>query len=516
MYGTPSYLTSVGSLLAALLQNSTASRKSFSMSLRLSFRPRSSFLLFLGLAGWLLAPTLWAEPDASSRTISGQVVTAQGTPIEHAQVEIALSSGTVEQSSAARVFTGARGEFSLHCALPCTLLVGHPRFLETAVDVTADSLQTGTLQVTLQAKQAVFERIDVTAERSRTGVFRAPSVASTEVRPEDKAATPTTLVELVEGVAGVAENGQPGLFQVYSIRGVSRHRVLTFVDGIQIIGERRAGVSTQLHRSRCSWARSTCCAARRRPTTAPAPWAAWCRSSRALRGLTLSTRLGRLRRRDLADDRLGPSLARRTPTDRTAAGPSAGRAATRNDDVVPTARCRTPTSPRPRRRSCAPGAAAAAMGVLPAAVRGRRPGQAESRFPASRITNYPREEHLLAKIAVVADAGWSADLWAPSQQPGHRGAAPRRNVRDGRQRGLRLRRRRAVELDAAAARRRARRHRRLRLVRPPRRARRRARGGPGDGDVATARTLDGEEDEAAAFGTCAGAGAAPRSRPAAA
>ncbi len=55
---------------------------------------------------------------------------------------------------------------------------------------------------------------------------------------------PATLTELVEGVAGVAENGQGGMFQVFSIRGVSRHRVLTLVAGVPIIGERRAGVST--------------------------------------------------------------------------------------------------------------------------------------------------------------------------------------------------------------------------------------------------------------------------------
>ena len=172
------------------------------------------------------------------QALAGRVVTAQGTPIEHAHVEIALSA------AGPKVFTGARGQFSLECPLPCTLLVGHPRFLETAVIVTPESLAAGELQVTLQAKQAVFERIDVTAERNRTGVFRAPSVASTEIRPEEKAASPTTLVELVEGVAGVAENGQPGLFQVYSIRGVSRHRVLTFVDGIQVTGERRAGAAS--------------------------------------------------------------------------------------------------------------------------------------------------------------------------------------------------------------------------------------------------------------------------------
>ncbi len=59
----------------------------------------------------------------------------------------------------------------------------------------------------------------------------------------DQAANPGTLMEYVLQVPGVAENGQGGLFQVTSIRGVSRHRVLTLFDGIPVSGERRAGVS---------------------------------------------------------------------------------------------------------------------------------------------------------------------------------------------------------------------------------------------------------------------------------
>jgi len=52
-----------------------------------------------------------------------------------------------------------------------------------------------------------------------------------------------TLTELVEGIPGVAENSQPGLYQVISIRGVSRQRILSFVDGVRLSSERRAGVA---------------------------------------------------------------------------------------------------------------------------------------------------------------------------------------------------------------------------------------------------------------------------------
>lgn len=54
---------------------------------------------------------------------------------------------------------------------------------------------------------------------------------------------PTTLTALVEGIPGVAENSQPGLYQVISIRGVSRQRILSFVDGVRLSSERRAGVA---------------------------------------------------------------------------------------------------------------------------------------------------------------------------------------------------------------------------------------------------------------------------------
>lgn len=54
---------------------------------------------------------------------------------------------------------------------------------------------------------------------------------------------PATLTELVNGIPGVAENGQPGLFQVTSIRGVSRQRVLNFIDNVRLSNDRRAGVA---------------------------------------------------------------------------------------------------------------------------------------------------------------------------------------------------------------------------------------------------------------------------------
>jgi outer membrane receptor protein involved in Fe transport len=52
-----------------------------------------------------------------------------------------------------------------------------------------------------------------------------------------------TVGDWIETVPGVSLNGQGGLFQAYSVRGFSRWRVRTEVDGVPIITDRRAGNS---------------------------------------------------------------------------------------------------------------------------------------------------------------------------------------------------------------------------------------------------------------------------------
>ncbi len=188
-----------------------------------------------GLCICLLAPAAGATTGAAAETaapIEGRVVGGGGLAVEHARVAAA----------GREVYTDSRGRFAVRgCALPCKLAISHPRFYDLEVEVT--DVESGQLEIALALKQQVYEHVDVTASRGGD-TFAPESVASTVIRTEDKATAPATLLELVEGVAGVAENGQGGIFQVFSIRGVSRHRVLTLVDGIPIIGERRAGVST--------------------------------------------------------------------------------------------------------------------------------------------------------------------------------------------------------------------------------------------------------------------------------
>ena len=159
------------------------------------------------------------------------MVTSAGQPVEHARV--ALIDGSEG------VFTDLKGNFHLEDAEPpVELAVSHPRFEIERVSVEGGK----PVQVILEPKQAIYEEIAVSANRGEDN-FSPVSIATAVVDPSASTAPPTTITEMVADAPGVAENGQGGIFQTYSIRGVSRQRVLTLVSGMRIVSERRAGVS---------------------------------------------------------------------------------------------------------------------------------------------------------------------------------------------------------------------------------------------------------------------------------
>lgn len=87
-------------------------------------------------------------------------------------------------------------------------------------------------------------RESVTVSADLEGIVLGPRGASTTVvEPAKTDGMPSTLSQVVKELPGVAENGQGGLFQVVSIRGVSRHRVTSMISGVRMTTERRAGVS---------------------------------------------------------------------------------------------------------------------------------------------------------------------------------------------------------------------------------------------------------------------------------
>ena len=165
--------------------------------------------------------------------VEGVVKTAAGTPIEHARIEVTDSTEVT--------FSDMDGVFELREAEPpLLLLITHPRFLPQALSFEpGDPLP---LQVRLEAKQEIYEEIAVSANRGEEN-FSPITVASSVVEARDVAAPPTTLTEMISSVPTVSENGQGGLLQTFSIRGMSRQRVMTLVSGMRIMAERRAGVS---------------------------------------------------------------------------------------------------------------------------------------------------------------------------------------------------------------------------------------------------------------------------------
>ncbi|NHZ72923.1 MAG: TonB-dependent receptor [Nitrospirae bacterium] len=165
--------------------------------------------------------------------VDGIVSTDSGTPIEHARVEVTDSSAVA--------FSDMDGRFRFdEVEPPLLLLITHPRFVAQAL-----SLEPGDplpVEVVLEAKQEVYEEIAVSANRGEEN-FSPITVASSVVETQDAATPPATLTEMISTVPTVSENGQGGLLQTYSIRGMSRQRVMTLVSGMRIMAERRAGVS---------------------------------------------------------------------------------------------------------------------------------------------------------------------------------------------------------------------------------------------------------------------------------
>lgn len=175
----------------------------------------------------VLAPAALA--DVSGRVVSG----TSGLPVEQARVGVA--------GEAAYDFTDGQGRFVIPgVEAPVEVVVSHPRYRQETARLDED--EGG--EIALTPKQEVFEVINVSASRSPAGQATPPTLAASIVQPADQPVAPATLTDAVRNVSGVAENGQGGLFQVYSIRGISRQRVLTLVSGMQVSGERRAGVAT--------------------------------------------------------------------------------------------------------------------------------------------------------------------------------------------------------------------------------------------------------------------------------
>lgn len=86
-----------------------------------------------------------------------------------------------------------------------------------------------------------IERISVTANRATTSGNWLPVSASQAVYEEDLATPVTSVSDFLSLANGVDYNGQGGRLQVLSLRGLSRWRVQSRLSDIPVITERRAG-----------------------------------------------------------------------------------------------------------------------------------------------------------------------------------------------------------------------------------------------------------------------------------
>ncbi|PWK43590.1 TonB-dependent receptor domain-containing protein [Pleionea mediterranea] len=93
------------------------------------------------------------------------------------------------------------------------------------------------------ASESVEDKITITLIEDPL-LSKAPETVSAEnINLNDIIEQPDSILDFIENAQGVSANGQGGLFQTWSIRGVAKHRVRTLVEGIPLVTERRAGIS---------------------------------------------------------------------------------------------------------------------------------------------------------------------------------------------------------------------------------------------------------------------------------
>ncbi len=185
---------------------------------------RSKVNSILGIFGLACPAILCAQ-------VSGVVVDANQRPVT--EVEVIGSDGNSEE----RRLSGEGGIFKIELSPPLQLIARKLGFGEVEVAVTA-----GTSEVRMQLPLAPYvDELVVAAKDDSLGIPRTASLAT--ITPGEGAAG-TSITDLVSHLPSVSQNGQGGLFQVFSIRGLSRHRVLTLMDGVRIVSDRRAGSST--------------------------------------------------------------------------------------------------------------------------------------------------------------------------------------------------------------------------------------------------------------------------------
>ena len=107
------------------------------------------------------------------------------------------------------------------------------------------SLLSMTAVANVQATGEVPDDSSIEIIETRATVFTDPSFTSDTdlVVPANVSSHQRSVSDVVSQLVGIEHNGQGGLFQSYNIRGFSRWRIRSEIDGIPIITDRRAGNS---------------------------------------------------------------------------------------------------------------------------------------------------------------------------------------------------------------------------------------------------------------------------------
>lgn len=188
---------------------------------------RLLLLTFLLLAGQI---------QGEVRTIKGTVADTAGNPVAGAAIE---SPASVKSTQ-----TDSDGLFLLELQPTLrgrtSISVTHPAYLPMEIEV--DSDEAPTLKISLVQRNIAQEQVTVTEEMPAPGYAPIGSAASS-IEPSDYLTELNSVGQLLENIPGVAPNGQGGLFVTYSVRGISKSRVLTSLGGMRLITERRAGIS---------------------------------------------------------------------------------------------------------------------------------------------------------------------------------------------------------------------------------------------------------------------------------
>ena len=99
------------------------------------------------------------------------------------------------------------------------------------------------LTVLLSVNASEIEKIQVTHARTAISVNDNLTADNIFIELTEYMTSQTSLADILDQTPGLSLTGQGGLFQSYNIRGFSRARIKTEVNGIPIITDRRAGNS---------------------------------------------------------------------------------------------------------------------------------------------------------------------------------------------------------------------------------------------------------------------------------